>query len=154
MMEVRPRLLLGSAGDAEAIVGSVRSVTKQHPRVTHVVSVTNETPHWYPSVVAEGAGEGGGEEAEGVEGGGEGVEGGGGEEEVEGEVVMEDGEEERQPVGVVKRERVGRAGQLKFQTLFVQASDVPSTDLLHRFESCCMFIKAGLERGGATLVHW
>ena len=147
MMEVRPRLLLGSAGDAEAVAGSQRSVAKRYPRVTHILSVTNETPQWYPSVVAEAASEGG--EDEGVEGGGE---------EVEGEGVRGDAGdepvEERQPVGVVKRERVGGARRPRFQTLFVQASDMPSADLLHHFESCCTFIKAGLEGGGATLVHW
>ena len=33
-------------------------------------------------------------------------------------------------------------------TMFLQAIDVPDTDLLHHFERCCQFIKQGVEQGG------
>ena len=42
----------------------------------------------------------------------------------------------------------------KFSTMFVDAADSPQTDLLHRFQSCCQFIKQGVEQGGGVLVHW
>ena len=38
-------------------------------------------------------------------------------------------------------------------TMFLQAIDVPDTDLLHHFERCCQFIKQGVEQGG-ILVHF
>ena len=37
--------------------------------------------------------------------------------------------------------------------MFLQAIDVPDTDLLHHFERCCQFIKQGVEQGG-ILVHF
>lgn len=41
----------------------------------------------------------------------------------------------------------------KFATLFIQATDLSNTDLLHRFEECCGFIQQGVEQGN-VLVHW
>ncbi len=43
MLEVRPRLLLGSMGDALAVLSGVPSVTKVYT-VTHLLSVCNEQP--------------------------------------------------------------------------------------------------------------
>ena len=149
MLEVRPGLLLGSGGDAEAVVLGMRSVTKHYPRVTHILSVNNDPPHWYPSVRGGegvmGGGEGVGGGGEGVGGGGEGV--GGGEEDVKGDATRED---EQQDVGVAKK----TSKQPAFATHFVRGSDQTSTDLLHHFEPCCHFIRVGLEGGGATLIHW
>lgn len=41
----------------------------------------------------------------------------------------------------------------KLATMFVEAADLPDTDLLHRFGECCGFIQQGVEHGN-VLVHW
>ena len=40
-----------------------------------------------------------------------------------------------------------------FTTMFLEAADLPQTDLLHHFPKCCQFIKQGVDMG-AVLVHW
>lgn len=41
----------------------------------------------------------------------------------------------------------------KLATMFVEAADLPDTDLLHQFGECCGFIQQGVEQGN-VLVHW
>ena len=55
MMEIRPRLLIGSMGDALAAVARTPSLTKSH-RVTHILSLLTDPPDWSP--VREQSGEG------------------------------------------------------------------------------------------------
>ena len=66
MLEVCPRLLLGSMGDALAVFTRVRSVVAQY-RVTHVLSLCNERPEWMDVLAAPEQNTGSNEEAEGVE---------------------------------------------------------------------------------------
>lgn len=145
MVEVREGLLLGSEGDAEAVASGKQRITnsKKRPRVTHVLSISNHPPHWSepdtPFVgerkereVEEKRGEE--EENEEVEGEGK-----------ENEVEDKGGEGEKKNADACKPS--------KLVTKFIEASDLPSTDLLHHFGECCQFIKQGVERGG-VLVHW
>ena len=150
MLEVRPGLLVGSMGDAEAVLSRVRSVTKRYT-VTHILSVTNYPPD-VPAITGENEGSGvegaGGSSAASEEGGksqeeSEGVEGGSGSSEVGGR-----SQEERKGAGG-KRKKAG--GQIK--AMFVKLPDMPSSDLLHHFEPCVRFIKEGVEQG-TILVHW
>jgi hypothetical protein len=140
MVEVRAGLLLGNEDDAEAVASGTN---RKHGHITHILSITNEPPDWThpdqsdalaappsPSTETEVAvGE--------VEDGSEGV--------VEGGEAQEVTQEEGGGSGVCKVPPL--------TTMFVQASDVPGTDLLHRFEECCQFIKQGVEQGG-VIVHW
>ena len=52
MLEVRPRLLLGSMGDALAVFTRVPSVVASH-QVTHVLSLCNERPEWMNKLDSE-----------------------------------------------------------------------------------------------------
>ena len=153
MLEVRPGLLVGSMGDAEAVISRVRSVTKRYT-VTHILSVTNYPPD-VPAITGGNEGSGvegaGGSGAASEEGGrsqenSEGVEGAGGS-----STASEEGgrsQEERKGAGG-KRKKAG--GQIK--AMFVKLPDMPSSDLLHHFEPCVRFIKEGVEQG-TILVHW
>ena len=51
-----------------------------------------------------------------------------------------------------KRREVGTVELPKWKK-FIEVADMPKSDLLHHFESCCHFIKEGRERG-TVLVHW
>lgn len=68
MLEVRPRLLLGSMGDALAVFTRVPSVVASY-QVTHVLSLCNERPEWMnkPSPDPELEGSGSGEEMDDIE---------------------------------------------------------------------------------------
>ena len=130
MVEVRTGLLLGNEKDAAAVACGKRLLrSKRKPRVTitHILSITNHPPDWSePAPAAPPTCTGQHHEAGG---GGE----RGGEEEVE-------GEGNKPPTRLLA-------------TKFVEAADLPGTDLLHRFDECCHFIQEGVELG-AVLVHW
>lgn len=69
MLEVRPRLLLGSMGDALAVFTRVPSVVASH-QVTHVLSLCNEMPEWMNKLGSElelEATSGSGEEMDDIE---------------------------------------------------------------------------------------
>ena len=95
--------------------------------------------------------DGGGEEEEEKEG-----------EEVKGELpsLDEDPEgsdcvekKEKKRTNVRGKRRRRKRGELPRRRMFVQVADIPQSDLLHHFQSCCQFIKEGRERG-TVLVHW
>ncbi len=177
MIEVCAGLLLGSEGDARAVVDRQRSIIKRYT-VTHILSITNEPPDWLDSNQSEegdnkenvgGAVETGGGAKEEIVDGSKKEDVGGVKEEVVGGAKEEikDGAEEEEVGGAKEgivsdtmKERVGGAKVKKEQrncnklkTLFVQGADVPKTDLLHHFEKCCQFIQQGIEQG-TILVHW
>ena len=152
---MRPGLVLGSMGDALAVFTRVPSVWARH-QVTHVISLCNQKPVWMdelaPAEVEEEDGEeadGGGEEEEK-----EGKEGKGElpslDEEPEGSDCVE---EKKRNVRGKRRRRRRKKGELPRRRMFVQVADVPQSDLLHHFPSCCQFIKESRERG-TVLVHW
>lgn len=116
MVEVGFHLLLGSEGDARAVVSEGGRL--QEHRVTHILSITSQQPDWVNPDL---------------------------EDDVDDDDIHDSKEE-----GVVKEP----AAVLRFATLFIQADDSPDTDLLHRFEQCCQFIKEGVEQQGTVLVHW
>ena len=154
MLEVRPGLLLGSMGDALAVLTRVPSVTKQYS-VTHILTVANDPPDYEwsdggqdDSVEVKGKGaEGQGDSVEGGEGESDGVKGGEGESD-----GVKGGEGESDSVKGGDKNRGGRGGSL-FKMMFVKVRDLPSSDLLHHFESCARFIKEGRQQG-TVLVHW
>lgn len=143
MLEVRPGLLLGSIGDAEAVYQRVPSVAKQYT-VTHILSLTNETPEWVNQRIGGGSGEGVKDDdvtAEGVKDENVGDEG------VKVESVGEKDE------GEGGRSGKSGGGRCAIKTMHLRVPDMPQSDLLHHFESCAKFIKEGVEQG-TVLVHW
>ena len=141
MLEVCPGLLLGSMGDAEAVFARVPSVVARH-HVTHVLSLCNERPEWMEEPETETEREMGekkmAEESEK-------------EEEVKESEAMEEKEGGEERKG---RKRRGRGTtELPRRKMFVEVVDMPESDLLHQFESCCQFIREGRETG-TVLVHW
>ena len=151
MIEVRSGVLLGSMGDALAVVSRARSIRKQY-KVTHVLTLCNERPEWNKEE-EEGAGDGisqsgvsGDSHAEQEQGDCDPVSGEGGT-----SVKGEGGD------GVTVRRSQDAPERLKrdedIQTMFVQVADMPSSDLLHHFEPCCQFIKQATQHG-TVLVHW
>ena len=152
MEEVRSGLLLGSMGDAMAVVSRVPSITKRYT-VTHILTLTNHPPDWLTSeggVAGSGDGEGCVAESGDVSEGEEGVTASCDvSEKNEGERVC-DGAESEEDGGA----RVPRGGGGNpFKTMYVCVADMPTADLLHHFEACAKFIKVGVEQG-TILVHW
>lgn len=136
MEHVRPGLLVGSMGDAMAVVSRVPSITKQYT-VTHILSLTNQPPDWLaPEWGVAGSGD---REAEG---------GSERSEVVEGDRLCDGAESEG-----TKDARVPSGGRgISFKTMYVCVVDMPTADLLHHFEPCAKFIKEGVEQG-TVLVH-
>lgn len=155
MLEVRPRLLLGSMGDAMAVFTRVASVVASH-KVTHVLSLCNERPEWMNELDSELELEnsGSGEEMDDIE-----------EEKTEDKlsVTVDVGsrsietKDEEEGAGRKSKKRQRRRGkgcmELPKWKKFVEVADMPKSDLLHHFESCCHFIREGREKG-TILVHW
>ena len=140
MEQVRPGLLVGSMGDAMAVVSCVPSITKQYT-VTHILTLTNQPPDWLaPEWGVAGSGDC---EAKGGSASGERSE------VVEGDHVCDGAESEGTEDAQVPS---GRRG-IPFKTMYVCVTDLPTADLLHHFEPCAKFIKEGVEQG-TILVHW
>ena len=135
MLQVRPGLLLGSMGDALAVLSHAPSIKKQYT-VTHVLTLANEPPDCSSLDGGEGNGDGKRVVSEGVNGEKEGNNGDGGE--------SGDG---------CKGISGSRSGRRLIKTMFVRVADLPKSDLLHHFEPCITFVKEGVERG-TVLVHW
>ena len=139
MEEVRPGLLLGSMGDAMAVVSRVSSITKQYT-VTHILTLGNQPPDWLsPEWGVAGSGD---PEAK-DESASEGSEVG------EGDRTCAGAESE----GTKDAGVPSGGGGIPFKTMYVCVADMPTADLLHHFELCAKFIKEGVERG-TILVHW
>ncbi len=176
MLEVFPGLLLGSEGDAMAVLARTPSITKQHT-VTHILTISNEPLDLSESnaVLVESerragveSGVGDGVESEGragVEGAvGDGVESGMGESGVGdgvesggrdgvdagGHDGVENGRKDDVEGGAVKVASPPKKMLVKFVCL----ADMPESDLLHHFLPSCQFIQEGLRTGGTVLVHW
>ena len=139
MVEVRAGLLLGNEDDALALF------SKKHAGVSHILSVTSQPPDWadpdqsdaavVPSRVEAGDGEALDDAVPRSCG-----------------EIGEAGVSESADTGLEDPCTHDHAPP-PLTTMFLQATDVPDTDLLHHFERCCQFIKQGVEQGG-ILVHW
>ena len=158
MLEVVPGLLLGSMGDALAVISRVPSVTKQYT-VTHILTIANDPLDWSDydqseSVASTDKNKAGSQ----LDGGGGHCESG---DPVKGEDVMCETSDHGDPVhdeSVMSDPVMGEEVDLtvthgRFKTKFVCSADMSESDLLHHFEPCCRFIKEGVERG-TVLVHW
>ena len=175
MVEVCAGVLIGSEADAE-VAAEGKKLTSKRLSITHILSITHKPPDWLKSDQSDpvlpqgsrGQGEGGGVvEGEGAEVGGGGVEDEGGidvkgegiEVKGEGAEVKDEGIEVKEVANKVKEGLEVKGGVQvktrtpKLTTMYVGATDQPSTDLLHQFEACCRFIQQGVELGN-ILVHW
>ena len=125
MVEVSTQLYLGSEDDAGEVVYG-----KRHKDVTHILSITRDSPSW---LLARPAAD---EETDGHN--------------------ENDREDQTTPTteieGVAEGETEERPRR-DFVTLHVKANDSPKADLLNHFERCCAFIQQGLD-GGGVFVHW
>lgn len=150
MLEVRSGVLLGSMGDALAAITRVASITKVYS-ITHILTIANQPLDWSivygkPQQPPELSGKQ--EKAAGGNGKKE-VEYESGEDDEMGRVESEGVRDVEVEVGGVRRE-VCR----KFETMFVCLPDMPSSDLLHHFPTCCEFIREAVDQKGTVLVHW
>ena len=68
-------------------------------------------------------------------------------------VSTEQGEEAECKPRVRRKRREKGSVDLPKWKKYIEVADMPKSDLLHHFESCCRFIKEGRERG-TVLVHW
>lgn len=165
MLEIIPGLLLGSEGDAMAVLARTPSVIKQYT-VTHILTISNQPLDLIGSNavfvgsdedqccndVEDGACDSVKSEAsDSVEGGA--CDG------VRVESVASDSVEGGACDGVKSKvnntETVNVANpSKKILVKFIQLADMPESDLLHHFLSACEFIKECCNTGGTVLVHW
>ena len=143
MLEIRSGVLLGSLGDALAVITRAPSVTKSYT-ITHLLTITNQALDW--SLVARGKpGKSRGKEKQSSA------------PHTESCKADDDSFDGGEDVAVGREVEVGESKRTKcygFQSLFVRLPDLPNSDLLHHFEECCRFIKESLEDKGTVLVHW
>lgn len=154
MVEVSAGLLLGSEADAEAVVEG-KKVASKRLKVTHILSVTSQRPSWSSPPVAVAVRlsqsepdppaqeEGPSEHNTAVASDNAGD---GSQENGAAELEEEEG-------GGAEVETTPTKGGPGLSTMFVSATDLSKTDLLHRFDECCRFIQQGVEQG-CVLVHW
>ena len=148
MLEVRSGVLLGSMGDALAAITRVASITKVYS-ITHILTIANQPLDW--SIVHSEP-----QQPPEISGKQEKAAGGNGKKEVEYESGEDDemGRVEGEGVRDVEVGGVRREVRCKFETMFVCLPDMPSSDLLHHFPTCCEFIREAVDQKGTVLVHW